>query len=264
MDVQPVERLETPLYPTRREVLIGAAALALGGLSGRMYLFAATADGKTIVAPVFNHGEGRGATGCVVISPPVFLSEEEAMQVVREELKKHGVELKPTKALKDIQMTRRTLIRKESGKKEWREETVEVLGHSNPLALSGADSEKKIAVQFVSQKRYADLGGASSSGPMPDGSWVGSSVHEYDFKEAAAYVAKQVKEQGKESIYLGVFYDPVGPWDRNAFRKARNDKTSKAWDEAEKKGKAESKKQLRLQVQDFVAWLKKEKAIKGP
>ena len=41
-----------------------------------------------IVAPIFQHGEGRGATGCIVMSPPVFLSEEEALLVVREELGK--------------------------------------------------------------------------------------------------------------------------------------------------------------------------------
>ena len=34
------------------------------------------------VAPVFIHGEGRGALGCVVVSPPVFLSEAEALEVL--------------------------------------------------------------------------------------------------------------------------------------------------------------------------------------
>jgi hypothetical protein len=45
------------------------------------------------IAPVFVHGEGRGAIGCVVVAPPVFLSEEEARQVVVEEFKKIGIEL---------------------------------------------------------------------------------------------------------------------------------------------------------------------------
>ena len=46
-----------------------------------------------IVAPIFQHGEGRGATGCIVMSPPVFLSEEEALQVIREEMAAKGVQL---------------------------------------------------------------------------------------------------------------------------------------------------------------------------
>ena len=50
-------------------------------------------DAPAIVAPVFLHGEGRGATGCIVVSPPAFLSEEEALQVIREQLNAAGVEL---------------------------------------------------------------------------------------------------------------------------------------------------------------------------
>src|ERR1035438_3198523 len=37
------------------------------------------------VAPLFIHGEGRGAFGCVATNPPIFLSEDEAKQVIREE-----------------------------------------------------------------------------------------------------------------------------------------------------------------------------------
>ena len=38
-----------------------------------------------VVAPVFEHGKGRGIAGCIVVAPPVFLSEEEALQVISEE-----------------------------------------------------------------------------------------------------------------------------------------------------------------------------------
>ncbi|HBO43451.1 MAG TPA: hypothetical protein DD670_05880, partial [Planctomycetaceae bacterium] len=46
-----------------------------------------------VVAPVFEHGEGSGSTGCIVMTPPVFLSEEEAMQIIKDELAKHGIAL---------------------------------------------------------------------------------------------------------------------------------------------------------------------------
>lgn len=55
--------------------------------------YPAQAGAKAVVAPIFEHGEGRGATGCVVVNPPVFLSEQDAMQVIREELPKSGVSL---------------------------------------------------------------------------------------------------------------------------------------------------------------------------
>ena len=93
MEAKPVQRCEQPAYPTRREVLAGAASFALFRLTGCSFVFAESDEGKITVAPIFKHGEGRGATGCIVVSPPVFLSEEEALQIVKEELAKHGVQL---------------------------------------------------------------------------------------------------------------------------------------------------------------------------
>ena len=94
MEPRPVIESRNPNYPTRRDVLAGAAAFALAALGGQWRVIAATEEGKIVVAPIFEHGTGRGADGCVVVSPPVFLSEEEAVQVIREELAKQGIKLK--------------------------------------------------------------------------------------------------------------------------------------------------------------------------
>jgi hypothetical protein len=51
------------------------------------------------VAPIFEYGAGRAGDGCVVVNPPVFLSEQDAMQVIREELKKSGVVLGDEKVI---------------------------------------------------------------------------------------------------------------------------------------------------------------------
>lgn len=115
---QPVSRYDTPSYPTQLDVLATPEILAAhpprGWLSNRdlaafaAALLAANFAGcdsdkdhtlrkrlaphaAAVVAPVFEHGDGRGATGCVVISPPAFLSEEEALAVIREELTAHGL-----------------------------------------------------------------------------------------------------------------------------------------------------------------------------
>ena len=50
---------------------------------------------SALVAPVFHHGDGVGAYGCIVVSPPVFLSEEEARDVIEDELEKFGLKFKP-------------------------------------------------------------------------------------------------------------------------------------------------------------------------
>src|ERR1035441_2808503 len=47
------------------------------------------------VAPIFLHGAGRGAFGCVAVSAPVFLTEDEARQVIQQEAKTAGLEFEP-------------------------------------------------------------------------------------------------------------------------------------------------------------------------
>jgi hypothetical protein len=44
----------------------------------------------TNVAPIFTHGKGRGSTGCIVMSPPVFISEDEAIKIILDKLKAEG------------------------------------------------------------------------------------------------------------------------------------------------------------------------------
>jgi hypothetical protein len=246
MELQPVQHTKTPSYPTRREVLAGAAGFALAGLCGRMCVFAATEDGKTIVAPLFEHGDGRGATGCIVVSPPVFLSEEEAMQIIREELAKCGVKLGKGSKLKSVHIPHR-LLELSTGK------ITEVETATSQLKLSGEDDAKKIAVEFISKEHYRDVGGPSTR----------ASVHPYDFKEVAQYVATKVREQGKDAVYLGMFYDPVAREpdsktpdnETGADRKKRRQKDEEA-------RKAQAKDLLRQQVQDFAAWLKEKKVVR--
>jgi hypothetical protein len=261
MEPKPVEQSRQPGYPTRREVLAGAASLALANLAGQDIVFAGSSEeGGTIVAPIFQHGEGRGATGCVVVSPPVFLSEEEAAQILREELVKHGIRLKAGGTLEDVRVPpvirEPKAIKRPDGGTRITWSVVEAADRAKPLVLSGMDSDKKIAVAFVSRDDYFNLGGA------PDL----STVQPYQFKDVAENVAARAKKEGKGRVYLGVFYDPC-PRTRPARVPAEGDETARvaAWQkarqEAREKGKQESAKLLRQQAQDFADWLKKQKAI---
>jgi hypothetical protein len=256
MEVKPVEHVEQPAYPTRREVLAGAVSFALLSLSKCSFVFAASEEGKVTVAPIFKHGDGSGATGCIVMSPPVFLSEEEGMQILREELAKHGVKLKAGGTIEGVRVPVR-FIRyekrdKDNEQEEPKESIVESEADPQPIELGGMDAEKKIAVEFVAKGNFQKLGGPLS----------GSSAQEYDFTDVANYVATQAKKQGKQKIILGIFYDPLT---ERPDIKAKKDETKQEmrtrWKEEEKQGKDESKRQLRKQAQDFVAWLKEQKAI---
>jgi hypothetical protein len=256
MEPKPVVSSRQPGYPTRREVLAGAASFALVGLTGSKFLLAETETGEIAVAPIFAHGEGRGATGCIVVSPPVFLSEEEGMQILREELAKHKIQLKAGGMLEGVlvpeRMTDFKVVEKEGGQKDFKETEVEKPGDGKPLKLTAIDSERRVAVEFVSQKDYHDLGGA----------WSMSTVSRYEFKKVAEQLIPLIEKHGKEHIFLGVFYDPLA----RVPKSEKSDKDEKedwkmAWEKRELAGKAESQKLLRLQAQDFVAWLKTKKAI---
>ena len=211
MEPQPVEQHQRPRYPTRREVLAGAASFALVNLAGCNFVVAEPESGKIVVAPIFEHGCGRGATGCDVVTPPVFLSEEEGMQILREELSRHGIQLKAGGDLEGVVVPAR-LEKLDHGKVS----VVEVSDKAKPLKLSGMDAEKRIAIEFISATNYDDLGGLG-------GGLSGKALKGYyDPKDVAGYVAAQAKKQGKDRVFLGVFYDP-GPQDGTTDRRTQAD-----------------------------------------
>lgn len=255
MEPKPLSSSQPPDYPTRRDVLAGAASLALVGLTRCDFAFAETDGTEVAVAPIFEHGEGRGATGCVVVAPPAFLSEEEALQIIREELAKHGVQLKAGTTLESVRVPPRREHYEEvdnNGRKELKESVVEDPGGAKPLELDGVDADKHVGVEFISEKDYFDLGGVRS----------GSTAQGYDFKEVAQHLAKHAKKQGKGPLVLGVFYDPASPISvKDIPRTERETDFGAAWRKARAKSADDSKKLLRQQAQDFVVWLKKRKTI---
>jgi hypothetical protein len=246
MKPKAVKSSREPCYPTRREVLAGAASVALANLMGCEILLGATEAGAITVAPIFEHGEGRGATGCDVVVPPAFLSEEEGMQIIREELEKHGIRLKAGGTWQSVRLPARTyewmLVAKGDGKNELQESIIEEPGRAKPLKVDGVDSEKKIAVEFVSEKDYYDLGGLSRRG----------TVQEYDFKNVAQFVAQHVTKDGKEEVFFGTFYDPL----------AAKWIPTQDWRKQPEQGRDKSRELLRKQARDFVVWLTEQKAIK--
>ena len=56
-------------------------------------------DPETLDIPIFAHGTGRSSYGCMSVAPPVFLSEEEAMQVIAEECAAQGIDISGEKTI---------------------------------------------------------------------------------------------------------------------------------------------------------------------
>ncbi len=141
------------------------------------FVYAEDSTEEISVAPIFEHGEGRGATGCVVIVPPVFLSEEEALQIANEELAQHRIQLVNGTVVKELKIAPRCMqvvetdetTQKTDGddkavvplwmKSEGNRKFVEDVEHAAPLRLTGMDGKKSIAIAFVCVGNYTRLGG---------------------------------------------------------------------------------------------------------
>ena len=212
-----------------------------------------------IVAPIFQHGEGRAATGCVVISPPVFLTEEEALQVIKEELGKHGVSL----ALQDVELggiKLRSLYTQER-LAEFRKVNPDAARKAGKYAttafcIDAVDPARCIAVEFVSG---ADCVRLAKEDEFP------STVSSYDFQESAAKLRTAIIAS-RQKGYFGTFYDPATVIDRHSPQAQRDrPQTPEAWESWWKQQKQQatqtSKDLLRQQAADFAEWLKQRGAL---
>jgi hypothetical protein len=244
LDAKPLEHCPAPAYPTRRDFLAAGAALLLAAGCGR-------SDGpRATVAPIFEHGEGRGSDGCVVMTPPVFLSEEEALQVIKEELAKHDVHLGGGMWLGGVEIQ---WVNDDRISHDWlgtpRERSV------SHVALDAVDPTSSVGVEFVSHKSYAARL-----------RWIGT-VAGYDTKAVADRVAAEIRKQSKDRLRIGVFYDPLTKLEFHLEDKVKAkaaDTSSKQWEtsgeDSFESATAKSKVLLRRQVADFATWLGKRHA----
>ena len=169
-------------------------------------------------APIFEHGSGRGSFGCVSVAAPVFLSEEEAAQVIREEALLQGVDFSGSKSIHgEFPATSLySFLEEEPDPGTWR----------GTLELDGYDEALGIGFEYVSKQDVIDW--------LKDDKTL-ATVESYDMKGTAERLADAVDN-------VAVFYDPTAAEDFDS---------SMSRDEL----KEQMKEQLREQVRDFLTWL---------
>ncbi len=203
------------------------------------------------IAPIFQHGDGRGAFGCEAINPPVFLSEDEARQVIIEEGKRVGIKFSPDSlTLKGIKITDAP-----SDPPKMAASSVPGTPAATgriPLTLDGTDPKRKISFEYVSESDVNSIMGEPNHS---------SSVYSVDTLTAAKMLRSGIKNAKPAGTYA-VFYDPMSdpPSDSSMFSSSNTD-----WREKQAKGNAAamkaSREQLRAQVKDFIVWLKAQGVI---
>jgi hypothetical protein len=296
MKLSPLRKYRGPDYPTQ-EILAQHPellrvlprrwqnnAVVLGTLAGLLALMeqstAQAGDKSSLhVAPVFEHGKGQGALGCIVVSPPVFLTEAEARDVIEEEAKKAGVgfaerghklervpfaflekyivleDPKPESATTTTSDGRQVRTFKWSSNPEdrYRKKSPKQTREASrdvEVELTGWNSQKQIGYRFVTREDYKAQASDSISyyEKLPDGSLkslVGPGIHtwssvtHYDVRGAAQRFVRGL-EKVEEPGTVGVFYDPAA----SASKRPSNPKLPPAQPQKGKEPSKEEKEAL--------------------
>ncbi|MFA6035045.1 MAG: hypothetical protein WC889_19255 [Myxococcota bacterium] len=262
MKLEPVKRYRQPKYPTRDYLVEHPELLklvpkrwrnnrlVLSVLSATAFLIFSSLSiageskqgaAKARVAPIFEHGVGQGAIGCVVVNPPVFLSEAEARKVIIEEAKKAGLDLRGrSRVVKNVQIP--LLDEYHCDKSDTREFV------TDDLVLDGYDKKHNVSFEYINEEKFTSwskrnfkLDEAHKDGTI--GTVCASSVSGYDFKNAAEKFRVGLSKR-KDTPMTGVFYEPAC-----VMNKDQPDDCTDA------------KAKLRIQVRDFIGWLKAQGVI---
>lgn len=210
------------------------------------------------IAPLFIYGDGRGASGCVVINPPVFMSEADARAIIESELMKEGIIFdKKNYHVENLFFDENY---------EWNtylEESEDDFSpyskkEKHPVEMDAYSSDLNLAYEFVAVDDYYKFGGEIS----------GSTAQGYDLIEAAENLRAKMKKYGK--INTVIFYDPLVNHDREVPKNDSYD-ALKSWsygfgDKKDNEPRInyftakneESVILLKKQINDFIKWIKKE------
>jgi O-acetyl-ADP-ribose deacetylase (regulator of RNase III) len=180
------------------------------------------------IAPLFIHGSGTGATGCIVMSPPVFLPEEEAIEIILSQLKKKGFHFEMRDHILPGVFTHKVI---ETYGAKWKPKQIE-LDVQYPFYFDLYDKQLNLGIKFVSADNYFKLGGPAYS----------ASVQGYNMIDIAQAVREKLKDYNKTNA--AVFYDPMV---KEKYPRGSRQEALK-----------QAGRELSNQVNNFIHWLKQE------
>jgi len=240
-----------PAYPTRREadpaLLLRHVPPRWRGNRVLLLLLAGTAPATGCrepaagVAPVAVYGEGTGSFGCMMMVPPVYLSEAEVAAVVRDELAASGVSgVAEGKVLDDVRVApiRRWACEGTYDGPEWKD----------PFEADFYVGRDQVAIEVLSEEDHEDL--------VTEAGGCGSSVYVFNLRALARHLCDGLAEAGAGRWY-GVLYDPlVEPSDAEIDECLGSEDDWSCMDAANAAAQDESRAILREQVADVVAWMR--------
>ena len=216
----------------------------------------------SIVAPLLDEAlenDGRGSFGCIAINPPSFLSEDEALELIREELEAAGLELEYGTTLDAVPAPVDGAEAVNSfGPRPFENQPAKLA--LQKYSFDWGDADRSVYIEYLSRRDH----GAWMKEPC-------STVSSYDFPDVARRVVQAFgKYRSDRPVYFGVFFDPLAhsgvleppvtglDTDLEEMAKEESRKLRKA------DGNADARDKLRRQVRHFVEFLKKEGVAASP
>lgn len=192
------------------------------------------------VPPLFVHGEGLGAFGCVMVVPPAFLSEDEALSVINNVAKEYGLTFsaKGAPALDHVLQPVTNI---------YESENKGIPSTYITLTPDFADADHGVAIEFVSVEDVK---------AWHQETGLEISVERYATQDAAEQLSEALETATPENFEhctVGVLYDPCEITEERV--------EGEDWEAAEEKSRVLSVAQLSAQVKDFCEWLKAEGII---
>jgi hypothetical protein len=178
------------------------------------------------VAPLFVHGEGRGAYGGDMASVPAFISEDEALAIINEAAKEYGLSFSSA----EVPEFSNVLLPVTELSPDDTESSAEPSGKGTLTALKAdfADSAHNIAIEYVSVEDIKKW----SSGPS------NATIEYYETEDTAGKLSEALEEADRGSYYtVAVLYDPCMHADK------------------EKDAREMSETELKAQATDYFKWL---------
>ena len=209
----------------------------------------------TRVAPMLEEAlanDGRGGFGCIAVSAPVFLSENEALDLIQAELEKTGLKFHDMVKIDGLHIPDREAASKREYSMPKKEGTDEIDWEEfrkfkmKPLTTGTysfdlGTKDKSVVVQFLRKKDF-DLWKDE-----PRGGW--SSYNSFNFAELATLVSDTFKQRDDGApVIIGLFFEPSTYPEKGGYK-------------ADDATKDRAREKLRAQVLHFVDYLKQEGVV---
>ena len=187
---------------------------------------------SALVAPIFHHGDGIGCFGCVSIMSPVFISEQDAMQIILKECEKEGLVFESSEQPEQNLMIGIHTHQQAMIDGEKNHDTTEY----KELVFDLYNKKLNLAICYVSEQK---------NGQYSDRDYEGySSVSCERIRITAEKIRNEIKKANR--INAVVFYDPVA-FPEKMRPISHEEQMHLAYDS------------LKAQVLDFVKWYKSQK-----